>query len=323
MSKKSYISPVRRIRYLRISLTDSCNFRCLYCKGENFRPTEELLTLPRLELILKVFSRFGLETVRFTGGEPLLRRDIIPIVEVASRYVKDISLTTNGFLLKRYARPLKEAGLKRLNVSLDSLNPEKFKFLTGGDLKKVLAGLEEAKKYFTGIKINTVAIKGFTEEEVDQLLKFCAENGFHLRFIELMPVGGLPFFKEDRFLPLERIKEYIEERYGKLEPLGREGSGASKDFYLPSLNLKVGFIKSVTEPFCEGCEKFRITADGKVHLCLRTTSEVGLLPYLSSEEVLEEFAHKLLKLKEESNRFITLNGFAWFSNEKSMIGLGG
>ena len=323
MSKKSYIPPVRGIRYLRISLTDACNFRCLYCKVENFRPTKEVLTPQRVELILKVFSRFGLKTVRFTGGEPLLREDIIRMVRIATKYVEDVSLTTNGFLLEKYAKQLKEAGLKRLNVSLDSLNPEKFKRLTGGNLEVVLRGLSEAKKHFKGIKINTVAIRGFTEEEIDNLLEFCAKNGFHLRFIELMPVGELPFFKKGRFLPLEEIKNYIENRYGKLESIKSNGSGSSKDFYLPSLNLKVGFIKSVTEPFCEGCEKFRITPDGKVHLCLRTTSEVDILPYLSSEEKLEDFVHKLLKLKEESNRFITLNGFGWFVNAKSMIRIGG
>ncbi|HIP98030.1 MAG TPA: GTP 3',8-cyclase MoaA [Aquifex aeolicus] len=323
MSKKSYIPPVRGIRYLRISLTDACNFRCLYCRGENFRPTKEVLTLQRVELILKVFSLFGLKTVRFTGGEPLLRKDIIPILKVATQYVEDVSLTTNGFLLERYAKQLKEVGLKRLNVSLDSLNTEKFQRLTGGNLEVVLRGVYEAKNYFNVIKINTVAIRGFTEEEVDGLLEFCAKNGFHLRFIELMPVGELPFFKKEHFLPLEEIKKYIENRYGKLEPIKSNGSGSSKDFYLPSLNLKVGFIKSVTEPFCEGCEKFRITPDGKVHLCLRTTSEIDLLPHLTSEENLEKFVPRLLALKGESNRFIALNGFGWFATAKSMIGIGG
>ena len=281
------------------------------------------LSADKIKLAVRVFSDYGLKTVRFTGGEPLLRGDVVKIVSSVRGYVGDISLTTNGFFLKKYARPLKEAGLKRLNVSLDSLNGRKFKYLTGGDLNRVLEGLEEAKKYFEGIKLNTVAIKDFTEDEIDNLLKFSSDNGFHLRFIELMPVGSLPFFEEDRFLPLDWVKEYIEERYGKLIPLDRSGSGASKDFYLPSLDLKVGFIKAVSEPFCEGCQKFRITPDGKLHFCLRTDKEFDLKPYLVSEEKLRSVVSEILKLKAESNFFIQRSGFCWFSNRKSMVNLGG
>ena len=323
MSALTYIEPVRNIRYLRVSLTDGCNFRCLYCRSQIDYSPRKGLSKEEISLIVKVFSRYNLKTVRFTGGEPLLRSDIVEIVSSAGRYVEDIALTTNGYLLKRYAEPLKGAGLKRLNVSLDSLKEEKFRHLTGGDLKIVLAGLDEAKKHFEGIKINTVAIKGFTEEEIDDLLRFAADNGFHLRFIELMPVGSLPFFEQERFLPLDWVKGYIEERYGALEPIERSGSGASKDYFLPALGVKVGFIKAVTEPFCEGCEKFRITPDGKLHFCLRTDREVDLKPYLHSEEALESFVPTLLRLKTESNYFIQREGFGWFSHSKSMVKIGG
>jgi cyclic pyranopterin phosphate synthase len=324
MSRLPQTRPVERIRYLRISLTESCNFRCLYCRDGLGRTKPDGLFLEEIELIVKVFSKYGLETVRLTGGEPLLRKDIVDIVKTLKVYVNDITLTTNGYLLDVYAESLKKAGLSRLNVSLDSLKPEKFEGLTGGKLEKVLKGLEEAKRVgFKNIKLNTVAIKNFTEEEVDDLLLFAAKNGFHIRFIELMPVGELPFFKEDRFLPLDTVKEYIESRYGELIPLDRSGSGASKDFFLPSLKVKVGFIKAITEPFCEGCEKFRITPDGKIHFCLRTDSEVNLKPYLKDEKTLEEFVPQLLKMKTESNAFITKNGFGWFIKDKTMIGLGG
>jgi cyclic pyranopterin phosphate synthase len=324
MSKLTQSNPtVREIKYLRISLTDACNFRCSYCKsGEVYKPSRDL-TKEEITLVVRVFSTYGLQTVRFTGGEPLLRNDIVDIVSSVRDYVEDITLTTNGYFLKEFAKPLKEAGLKRLNVSLDSLNEDKFRSLTGGELNKVLDGLEESKKYFTGIKINTVAIKGFTEEEIDPLLEICKENDFHLRFIELMPVGNLPFFKEDRFLPLDWIKNYIEERYGELFPLDRSGSGASKDFYIPALGVKVGFIKSITEPFCEGCQKFRITADGKLHFCLRTDNEFDLKPYLQSEEQLHLVVPKLLELKQINNEFITKEGFKWFSVERSMVKIGG
>jgi cyclic pyranopterin phosphate synthase len=324
MSQLAYSSPVKRIRYLRISLTELCNFRCLYCRDGKRNVSSDGLTADEIELVVKVFSEYGLQTVRFTGGEPLLRDDVVEIVARVRKFVEDITLTTNGFLLDKYAEPLRRAGLKRLNVSLDSLNEEKFKWLTGGDLKRVLKGLEAARRAgFKGIKLNTVAIKNFTEEEVDDLLKFSAEGGYHLRFIELMPVGNLPFFKEDRFLPLDKLKEYIVERYGELIPLDRSGSGASKDFYLPSLGIKVGFIKAITEPFCEGCEKFRITPDGRIHFCLRTDNEVNLKEYLTDEEKLRSFIPELLRMKTESNAFITKHGFKWFINDRSMISLGG
>jgi len=324
MSRLAHSPPVRRVRYLRISLTELCNFRCLYCKGGKDSVSLGRLEADEIELIVKVFSEYGLQTVRFTGGEPLLRDDVVEIVARVGRFVEDITLTTNGFLLDKYAKPLRRAGLKRLNVSLDSLNADKFKWLTGGDLNRVLKGLEAALGAgFEGIKLNTVAIKNFTEEEVDDLLKFSAEGGYHLRFIELMPVGNLPFFKEDRFLPLDELKEYIVKRYGELIPLDRSGSGASKDFYLPSLGIKVGFIKAITEPFCEGCEKFRITPDGKIHLCLRTDNEVNLKKYLTGEEKLRSFIPQLLRLKAESNAFITSQEFGWFADGKSMINLGG
>ena len=324
MSKLTYLPPVRGIGYLRISLTDACNFKCRYCREYDPTSPSPGLSKEEINLLVKVFSEYGLKTVRFTGGEPLLRNDIVDIVASVRSYVEDVSLTTNGFFLKKFAKPLKEAGLKRVNVSLDSLNPEKFRHLTGGgDLSKVLEGLEEAKRHFGGIKINTVAIKGFTEDEIDDLLMFCADNGFHLRFIELMPVGNLPFFGEDRFLPLDWVFNYIVDRYGELIPLDRTGSGASKDYLLPSLGIKVGFIKSVTEPFCEGCEKFRVTADGKLHFCLRTDREFDLKPYLRSEEKLREIIPTLLRLKAESNAFIEASGFGWFADGRTMVKIGG
>jgi len=324
MSRLAQSSPAGKISYLRISLTERCNFRCLYCRdgGASAKPRE--LTPEEIELVVKVFSEFGLKSVRFTGGEPLLREDATEVVARVVRWVEDTALTTNGFFLDKFARPLRDAGLRRLNVSLDALNPDKFKKLTGGDLEKVLKGLKAALRAgFEEIKLNAVAIRGFTEEEVEPLLKFSAEGGFHLRFIELMPIGSLPFFEEDRFLPAERIRALIEEKYGKLLPLGRGGSGASKDYFLPSLGIKVGFIGAVSEPFCEGCEKFRLTADGKLRLCLRTDGEVDLKPYLPDGERLRSFVPKLLELKAENNTFLAKNGFGWFAGGRTMVSLGG
>jgi len=326
MSKLTQIPPVEGVSYLRISLTESCNFLCRYCRDKttDFGTEEKILTPERIEKVVKVFSKYGLKTVRYTGGEPLLRTDVVEIVKKTTGYVEDVSLTTNGFFLKKYAKPLKDAGLKRLNVSLDSLKEEKFRWITGAELEPVLEGLEEAKKVgFKNIKINTVAVKNFTEEEIDDLLRFCSDNGFHLRFIELMPVGSLRFFSEERFLPLDWVREYIENRYGELIPLDRTGSGASKDFYLPSLDIKVGFIKSVTEPFCEGCRKLRLTAKGKIHFCLRWDCEYDLTPFLDDEYQLERLIPEILKLKAESNYFIQTSNFGWFSESKNMVKIGG
>ena len=326
MSMRTYIEPVREIRYLRISLTDRCNFVCPYCRGEKFCfPKGFEIKAEHIERVVKVFTKYGLKTVRLTGGEPLIRNDVPEIVERIAPYGVEIALTTNGFYLKKFAKPLKEAGLRRLNISLDSLKEDKFRYITGGgELGKVLEGIEEAKKVgFDSIKLNTVAIKGFTEEEIDDLLKFAAEGGFHLRFIELMPIGKLPFYSEDRFLPLDWVKSYIEENYGKLEPLDRSGSGASKDFYLPALNINIGFIKAVTQPFCEGCSKLRLTSDGKIHFCLRLDRSFNLKPYLDDENKLHSVVGKLLELKTETNAFITKNGFGWFAERNKMVALGG
>jgi cyclic pyranopterin phosphate synthase len=325
MSNLTHIPPVEKIEYLRISLTESCNFLCRYCRDRtDLKVEKNVITPDQIENVVKVFSEFGLKTVRYTGGEPLLRTDVVEIVKRTAEYVEDVSLTTNGFFLKKYAKPLKEAGLKRLNVSLDSLNERKFKWITGAELKPVLEGLKEAQKAgFEHIKINTVAVKGFTEEEIEDLLKFASDNGFHLRFIELMPIGRLKFFSKDRFLPLDWIKEYIENRYGELIPLDRTGSGASKDFYLPFLDVRVGFIKSVTEPFCEGCKKLRLTADGKIHFCLRWDLEYDIKPFLDDEKELKKVVPKLLRLKAESNFFIQNTDFGWFADSKNMVRIGG
>ncbi len=326
MSNSTYIPPVREIRYLRISLTDRCNFVCPYCRTEaEFHLKKEEISADQIERVVRVFSKYGLRTVRLTGGEPLLRTDVVEIVERISKYGVEVALTTNGFFLEKLAKPLKEAGLKRVNVSLDSLKPEKFRYITGGgDLNKVLKGIETALRAgFETVKLNTVAVKNFTEEEVEDLLLFASEKGLHLRFIELMPVGNLPFHREDRFLPLDLLKEEIEKRFGPLEETDRSGSGASKDFYLPSLGIKVGFIKAITEPFCEGCSKFRLTSDGKIHFCLRTDNEVDLKPYLNSDEDLENFIPTLLRLKTENNLTVMRENFGWLSSLRRMVSLGG
>ncbi|NPB04947.1 MAG: GTP 3',8-cyclase MoaA [Aquificae bacterium] len=313
------------VRYLRISLTDRCNLSCLYCRAGESGSAAEVLTPERVERFAGVLKEFGLRTVRLTGGEPLLRPDAVEFVRRIARRGLEVALTTNGLLLEKYAAALKEAGLRRLNVSLDALDPEKYAEISGGgDLRKVLKGIDAALRAgFEELKLNAVAVKNFTEAEVDRLLEYAAVKGLHLRFVELMPVGRLPFFTEDRFLPLDRIKELIEKKYGRLEPLGRGGSGASEDHFLPSLGVKVGFIRGVSKPFCAGCAKLRLTADGRVRFCLRTDREFDVTPYLDSEEELRKIIPLLLEKKRLSNLLAERLEPTRFSESRTMISIGG
>jgi cyclic pyranopterin phosphate synthase len=319
-------SKINTIEYLRVAITAACNFFCLYCREKTEKYLlENYINISVLRNVVKVFAQYGLKTVRITGGEPLLVPHLEKYIEAISPLVEEVALTTNGYFLEEKAEKLKKAGLKRLNVSLDTLKEEKFKKLTlTGDLKKVLRGLEKAKKVgFKNIKINIVAIKNFTEEEVEDFIYFAKENDFHIRFIELMPVGNLSFFKEDRFLPLDYIKRIIIEKFGELKPLGRIGSKASKDFIISSLNVKVGFIKSITEPFCENCKKLRLTSDGLLHFCLRRDYSFNIKPYWDKEEKLHSIMDEIIKLKNISNELILKENFQWLTKKKGMIVIGG
>ena len=290
--------------YLRISVTDRCNYACRYCIPKSqirYIPHEEILTYEEIEKIVSLFLKIiPISSIRLTGGEPLLRKGIENLVKkLKALDIKDVSITTNGYFLKEKAKVLKEAGLDRINVSLDTLNKEKYKHLTTyGDLSKVLEGLFEAKRYFSKIKLNTVLIKGFTEEEIDSLLEFSAKNNFEIRFIELMDIGL--FNKKDHFLPVEFVKSYIEKKYGKLISLERNSFGPAKRYFLKSLNLKLGFIPT-SHNFCKTCNRLRLSADGKIRLCLLNDLSYNLKPFLRGafdENKLLEFLKGIIKIKE-------------------------
>jgi len=307
-----------RITYLRVSVTEACNFFCTYCRAGLLKPPPPKVGAREIRLLTEALIPYGLKTVRFTGGEPLLRKDLAAMIAAAEAPEK--ALTTNGYLLKERAKELKDAGLDRINVSLDALDPKKFKKLTGADLKPVLEGIDAALKAgFKKVKINAVLIKNFSEEEVLPLLYFAAERGLHLRFIELMPLG-----KNDgsRFLPASEVKRLIIERLGELKPLKSEGSGASRDYLLTPLGVKVGFITPVSDHFCEGCSKLRLTADGKIHLCLREDARIDLLPHLRSEESIKNFVPRLLEEKLKTNELLKVKNYSW-NNRLPMVGLGG
>ncbi|WP_456435144.1 GTP 3',8-cyclase MoaA [Thermovibrio ammonificans] len=280
-----------KVNYLRVSVTDRCNFRCRYCMPEGVREFishKELLTYEEITEIVKTFAQFGVNSVRLTGGEPLIRRGVENLVSLLSEVpgITEITATTNGFLLKEKAGELKKRGLKRVNVSLDTLDPKKFAFITGTTekaLRQVIEGIREAKRVgLTPVKINTVVIRGFNDTEVLDLVAFAAEEGVEIRFIEVMPVGG-PFFSKERFVPLQEVKEKVERAFGSLKPVKVKKQGPAKSFKPENLNVSVGFIPSVSEHFCDSCNRLRLTSDGKLRLCLMSEREIDLKSIIRSE----------------------------------------
>ncbi|WP_457681757.1 GTP 3',8-cyclase MoaA [Thermovibrio sp.] len=281
---------MKEINYLRISITDRCNFRCRYCMPEGvkeFIPHREILTYEEITTIVKAFSLFGVNSVRLTGGEPLVRKGIESFIRELSEIkgIKDLSLTTNGYLLKERAASLKEAGLSRVNVSIDTLNPDKFSFITGApknSLYRVLEGLEEALSCgLSPVKVNTVLIKGFNDSEVEDFVNFSHQFKVEVRFIELMPVGG-KFFSYDNFIPVSKVKEIIEKKFGPLVPFKTYKKGPAKSFKVEGTDAVIGFIPSVSEHFCSECNRVRLTSDGKLRLCLMSDREVDLKSLIRS-----------------------------------------
>jgi len=301
------------ISYLRVSVTDRCNFRCRYCMPEGkkeFIPHPEILRYEEISEIVRVFSLFGVTSVRLTGGEPLVRKGLESLIVQLNEIegIKEISLTTNGFFLEEKAQTLKEAGLKRVNVSLDTLNPEKFSYITRASedaFFKVLRGIEKAKEAgLTPVKINTVLVKGFNDLEIESFVKFSADFGVEVRFIELMPVGG-QFFSRENFIPISLVRELLEEKFGELKPVKTVKMGPAKSFRVGNTGALVGFIPSISQHFCSECNRMRLTSDGKLRLCLMSDREVDLKSVLRSpgysEEVLRKTIAGALLLKRNVN----------------------
>jgi len=296
----------RRIEYLRISITDRCNFRCIYCQSKGpfkFLPHEEILTFEEIESIVRVGVKLGIKVVRLTGGEPLLRKGVVELVTRLSKIpgLEDISITTNGYFLSELVKPLKEAGLKRINLSLDTLSEEKFSELTGGfSLKKVMEGLYlSLSEGFTAVKINSVIIRGFNDEECEELAKLSLELPVEVRFIEFMPVGKNSLWDESRVVPISEIKERVE-RLGKLWPTEKVGKGPAAVFRFEGAKGKVGFISPLSSHFCGSCNRLRITADGRLRPCLFSDEEINLKDYLRGKKgSLEEAFREALRIKPE------------------------
>lgn len=287
----------RIIHYLRISLTDMCNLRCIYCMPEDmtFRHREQLLTAPEICRLGRVFAELGFNKYRLTGGEPTLREDLIPIVEALAEApgVEDLALTTNAILLKRLAGPLAAAGLRRVNVSLDTTDPDQFQRLTRwGSLRDVWEGIAAAEEHGLGVKINAVIMRGYNDEkDVVELARLSLEHAWQVRFIEVMPIGSVADFQKSHIVTEEDLRSRISADLGPLE-LQNEGQleGEARVYRLAGAPGTLGFISSVTQPFCAGCNRARLTADGRLRLCLLRDKELNLLPLIREGATDEELS---------------------------------
>src|SRR6266699_2873088 len=309
----------REIKSVRVSVTDKCNFRCTYCmpaEGLEWLGRQEILSFEEISRLVGVLARLGVDEVRLTGGEPLVRRDLPVLVGMLSAIdgVRDLSLTTNGVLLDRLAGPLVEAGLKRLNVSLDSLNHVRFAEITRRDaLDAVLRGLEEAERYpeLRPIKVNCVAVKGFTENEVPALAELARRKPYVVRFIEFMPLDADEAWREDEVLTGGEIRALIEERW-PLEEIPAKASSTARRFRFADGAGEIGFVNPFSGPFCSSCDRIRLTADGQLRTCLFSRREWDLKKPLregASDGELERLlrfavAHKELKHKINDPGFV-------------------
>ena len=320
----------RAIKSVRVSVTDKCNFRCRYCmpaEGLDWLPRDEVLDYEEIARLVRVMASMGVDEVRLTGGEPLVRRDVPALVRLLAsiRGVRDLSLTTNGVLLDRLAKPLVEAGLRRINVSLDSLNHVRFAEITRRDaLDRVLAGLAEAERYpeLRPIKVNCVAVKGFTEAEVPALAELARRKPYVVRFIEFMPLDADEVWRTDQVLSGAEIRALIEQRHGPLVEIPAKASSTSRRFAFADGAGEIGFVNPVSEPFCSTCDRIRLTADGQLRTCLFSRREWDLKTALRAgvdDDEIAALVRNAVAHKELKHR-INDAGFVRASRSMSQIG---
>jgi cyclic pyranopterin phosphate synthase len=291
----------RKIHYLRISLTDHCNLRCVYCMPEemSFRPTPELMQDDEVLTLTRLFADLGFSKIRLTGGEPTVRANIVSIVHgiVSTPGVRSVSMTTNGILLGKLARPLANAGLERVNVSLDTLNPAKFHQLTRhGDIEDVWEGILAAEEAgLKPIKLNAVIVRGYNEADVVDLARLTFTHPWQIRFIEMMPFAGDTELQVGQTVSAAEMKDRIEKALGPLSPVNAgELDGEADVFNLVGANGDVGFISSISSPFCSSCSRARLTSDGVLRMCLLRDYEIDLLTPLRQGASLDELRNLVL-----------------------------
>lgn len=320
----------RNINYLRISVTDRCNLRCLYCmppEGIEKKGHLEMLTLEEIFEVVKVCADLGTDKIRITGGEPLVRKGLVGLIEkiTALDSIRDIALTTNGVLLGQMAGDLRKAGLKRINVSLDTMDEKKYEYITrGGNIKAVLEGIEEAVKVgLVPVKINTVLTKGFNEDEIGDFIKLTLSENIDVRFIELMPLGQAAGFAAGHYLPNTAVLE----RFGELEPAEAvDKSSPAKYYKLSGAKGRVGLINPISHKFCDNCNRIRLTADGKLKPCLHSDKEIDIRGILRDEkaddkyQALQEAITEAIQAKPKHH---TLNDLCNKPIERDMYTIGG
>ena len=320
----------RNINYLRISVTDRCNLRCRYCmpeEGVEKKDHMEMLTLEEIFEVVKACADLGTDKIRITGGEPLVRKGLTGLIERISKLgsIKDIALTTNGVLLKKLAHDLREAGLKRINISLDTMDGKKYEYMTrGGNIKDVLEGIDEALKVgLVPIKINTVLTKDFNEDEIGDFIKLTLNENIDVRFIELMPLGQAAKFASEHYLPNTAVLE----RFKELEPVeAADKSSPAKYYMLPGAKGRVGLINPISHKFCDNCNRIRLTADGKLKPCLHSNKEIDVRGILRDNnqdnkyKVLQEAVAEAVQAKPKHH---TLNDLCNEPIERDMYKIGG
>ena len=265
----------RTISYLRVSVTDRCDFRCTYCMPEHmsFLPKADLLTLEEMERLCAAFIARGVERIRLTGGEPLVRRNVMSLIEglgtrIGEAGLKELTLTTNGSQLSRFAAQLRAAGVKRINVSLDTRDPEKFRSITRwGELKKVLAGIDAAQAAGLEVKINMVALRGINDAEIPDMLEWAHVRGMDLTLIETMPMGDIDADRVEQYMPLSLVRADLQQRYTLTDSAHRTG-GPARYVHVAETGGRLGFITPLTHNFCESCNRVRVTCTGTLYMCL-------------------------------------------------------
>ncbi len=304
----------RSISYLRVSVTDRCDLRCFYCMSEDmtFLPKADLLTLEELDRLCSAFIAKGVKKLRLTGGEPLVRRNVMSLVRSLSRHLKsgalnELTMTTNATQLARYAGELADCGIRRINVSLDTLDPVKFRAITRwGDLDKVLAGIEAARAAGLAVKINAVALKNLNEEEIPSLLEWAHGKGMALTLIEVMPMGEIGEGRIDQYVPLSLVRARLAKQY-TLTDLEESSGGPARYVRVSETGGKLGFITPMTHNFCEACNRVRITCTGTLHTCLGHEDAADLRKPLrasADDEVLAAAIDRAIGLKPKGHDFI-------------------
>ena len=303
----------RKISYVRVSVTDRCDFRCTYCMSEDmeFLPKKDVLSLEELDRLCNTFIDLGVKKLRITGGEPLVRKNIMHLFKSLGKKLgkglEELTLTTNGSQLTRYSKDLFDSGIRRINISLDSLDKNKFKRITRiGDFDKVIQGIMVAKKAGLKIKINTVALKGINDNEILDLVHWCGENKFALTFIEVMPMGEIGEKRADQYMPLTDVRNLIQTKYSLTEDPLRTG-GPARYVHCHETDQKIGFITPHTHNFCEMCNRVRITCTGEMYMCLGQQDKADLkTPLRKSEnnQLLKNAIYEAISRKPKGHDFV-------------------